>query len=730
VKTISLKKVAVVAVASLGFGLLSVVPAQAANPPATATPGVANASLSVAVGSPVTTVVTMISAAMAADLGTFAVTPSLISSPFDSAMAITAVDDTGAQGNAITTSGTFGMTLAGAAAPYAAHDSLTNGVTTITDPADAGVQVTATTTATNFGSFTAVPDKAGVYVFRITAESGANPDSTVDVTVYAGYSGADATNANVAFMTQGASISNAASAIAGGVATVRVTKFADTSTDDYYSVVVTGGSLTSVVATDDVQNGPAGGANTFNLTNGSSLAGGVNFWMDSTGDVSDYVDLQVTSATAGTVTITVTGFNSTTGIGTVHAAPSITFGSALSTSATVSTSKIYVINTQGQEALATSTAPGNIARAAGTDAAAFTIIVNDGYGNPINAQSVSAVVTGPGLIEGSNAAFTADGTSSARVVATTTNSAGKASFNLDADGTAGVSTVTFSAGSTVLGSKTVTFYGAAVKYVATTNVNAVAGTNTLDAVNVSATDALGIAVPGETIFAFSSSTAIATVETSVATETGIIAEANPGDAGAFVSAKAIGTAGFNVSPVATTTASSVTITFGNAATLAASTVTTTAVVGIGAIEAATVTLTTNKASYAPGEAVKLTLTYRDALGRLTGTNLGTDMVASSATSVGLGGAALPSALGAVATKLGTKTYDVFAPLTGGPVTVTITSGTGTAGLALALRSVASTVTFNVTDATAAIATSIASLNAKIVALNALIAKIMKRLNIR
>jgi hypothetical protein len=290
--------------------------------------------------------------------------------------------------------------------------------------------------------------------------------------------------------------------------------------------------------------------------------------------------------------------------------------------------------------------------------------------------------------------------------------------------------VTFSAGSTVLGSKTVTFYGAAVKYVATTNVNAVAGTNTLDAVNVSATDALGIAVPGETIYAFSSVPTVATVEASVATESSIIAESNPGNAGSFVSAKAIGTAGFNVSPAATTTASSVTITFGNAATLAASTVTTTAVVGIGAIEAATVTLTTNKASYAPGEAVKLTLTYRDALGRLTGTNVGTDMVASSATSVGLGGAALPSALGAVATKLGTKTYDVFAPLTGGPVTVTITSGTGTAGLALALRSVASTVTFNVTDPTVALATQIDALNAKIVALNALIAKIMKKLGVR
>jgi len=184
-----------------------------------------------------------------------------------------------------------------------------------------------------------------------------------------------------------------------------------------------------------------------------------------------------------------------------------------------------------------------------------------------------------------------------------------------------------------------------------------------------------------------------------------------------------------VTPVAATTATSVTITFGDAATVATSTVTTTAVVSIGSVEATTVTLTTDKKTYAPGEAVKLTLTYRDSLGRLTGTNPGTTLIGASASSVSLGGASLPAA-GALATKLGTKTYDVFAPLTGGPVTVTITSGTDATHLATAARSVASSVTFSVTDPTAALATQIDALNAKIVALNALIAKIMKKLGVK
>jgi len=724
VKTISLKKVSAVAVASLGFGLLSVVPASA-TVPATSTITPTTSVLSVAVGSVASTTIKLTTADQVGHAWTL--TAANVSKPADA----TAAADTVANGNASTK---FVLSSVGAESPFLVAGATAAAGKAVVAHTSAGV-ITATgnasgdstATANIMGTFSYTPDKPGVYVFSLTANT--TTSSTANITIYAGYSGADATNANVAFMTQGASVTTAATATAGGVATVRVTNFADTSTDDYYNVVVTGGSLSNVTVSGNIDKDNANTAG-FNLANGASLAAGINFYVDSAATVSDTVDLQVTSATAGTVTITVTGFSSTTGIGTVHAAPSVTFGTALSTSATVSTSKIYVIDTHNTEALATSTAPGNIARAAGTNAAAFTIIVNDGYGNPINAQSVSAVVTGPGLINGGSGPNTASGTPAARVVATTTNSAGKASFNLDADGSAGVSTVTFSAGSTVLGSKTVTFYGAVAKYTATTILNAVAGTGTVDAVNVSAVDAAGIAIPGETIYAFSSSTTTASVEASDTTATTAVAtESNAGNPASYVSAKAIGTAGFTVTPSATTTASSVTITFGNAATIALSTVTTTAVVAIGGVEAATVTLTANKTSYAPGEAVTLTLTYKDALGRLTGTNPGSTLVASSASSVALGGAALPTA-GAIATKVGTKTYAVFAPLTGGPVTVTVTSGTDATHLATAARSVASTVTFTVTDPSAAIATSIASLNAKIVALNALIAKIMKRLNIR
>jgi hypothetical protein len=127
----------------------------------------------------------------------------------------------------------------------------------------------------------------------------------------------------------------------------------------------------------------------------------------------------------------------------------------------------------------------------------------------------------------------------------------------------------------------------------------------------------------------------------------------------------------------------------------------------------------------------VTLTFRDSLGRLTGTNVGSTVVGAFTSSAVLGGDTLWAA-GAAITKLGVATKTVYAPLASGPVTITGTAGTDTTYLASSQRGKALTVTANVSQNTdiASIGTSIASLNAKIVALNALIAKIMKRLNIR
>jgi hypothetical protein len=106
-------------------------------------------------------------------------------------------------------------------------------------------------------------------------------------------------------------------------------------------------------------------------------------------------------------------------------------------------------------------------------------------------------------------------------------------------------------------------------------------------------------------------------------------------------------------------------------------------------------------------------------------NGSTAITAGITATQGVLSSASPAFVGGVAT----VTYN--APLGGGPVTLTVKpSATTTAGAALASTGVSKILTIGASSDIATIATSIASLNAKIVALNALIAKIMKRLNIR
>ena len=711
-KTISLKKVSAVAVASLGFGLLSVVPAQAANTATAVTLTIAGSvggtSAPIAQGTAITaSVVATQGLDNAAQAGvrtvTLTVTNPLGTNITSSAILTAASGALGTNCTASASGAVFTITATGACG--------TTGLTigTVTLPA------TATTVA-------------GIYkIESVTARtSGASDTDTggqqLDGTTSVARGQIFVSGTTV---TQGTTRGQNGAAITGSVAAVTFSTPTH-GNSSVYRVVSTGvGSITGVA-----QNAAAGfgtGTTTMAATSGATgnWSSGATL-TTAAATTTEGVVIGVSSSVAGTQTITVSSVDATTGVFTEVAKSVITWGAA----PTLSTANTTIHKASSTTSpTATTDLTAIVADAtAGTQRANILVTVKDSADAALNGQTVSAAISGPGLI-----AWDSDGTGvgTARGSVSYTMAAGEnAEFIvINGDGTGGVATITFSIGTTVLGTETITFYGAVAKYTATANVVAVAGATSADAVNVVATDAAGVVVPGATIYAFSSSTTVAAVEASDTTVASAVAESNVGTAGSYVSAKAIGTAGFTVTPVAGTTATSVTITFGDAATLAASTVTTTAVVSIGSVQATTVTLTTNKTSYAPGEAVTLTLTYRDALGRLTGTNPGTTLIGSSASSVGLGGAALPTA-GALATKVGTATYAVFAPLTGGPVTVTITSGTDATHLATAARSVASTVTFNVTDPNAAIVTSIAALNARVVALNALIAKIMKRLNIR
>ena len=118
-----------------------------------------------------------------------------------------------------------------------------------------------------------------------------------------------------------------------------------------------------------------------------------------------------------------------------------------------------------------------------------------------------------------------------------------------------------------------------------------------------------------------------------------------------------------------------TITVGNAATLATSTITKTLAIKVGAITAKTVAFSMSPAAPQPGEKVTLTVTATDASGNAVGD--GSRNLFSSAgitTSLAVQGATWTAAA-AVTLKDGKAEYSFYAPTGTGVLTVTATQGT-------------------------------------------------------
>jgi len=134
----------------------------------------------------------------------------------------------------------------------------------------------------------------------------------------------------------------------------------------------------------------------------------------------------------------------------------------------------------------------------------------------------------------------------------------------------------------------------------------------------------------------------------------------------------------------------------------------------------TETLAFDKTSYAPGEAMVVTRTAKDKDGNSVADGVASPAVTFSKPIGGTAPAAGFYVKGGSATSATTPT--VFAPVTGGAFTASMTGGDAAATVRTASSSV--------TDANAGLLTQIDALNAKIVALNALIAKIMKKLGVK
>ena len=251
-----------------------------------------------------------------------------------------------------------------------------------------------------------------------------------------------------------------------------------------------------------------------------------------------------------------------------------------------------------------------------------------------------------------------------------------------ADGTAGVSTIALSAGGTVLGTVSVTFFGAATS-ITVTSLNPVVTASTLhtvltgttkDVVSVVEKDANGVSLPNT---AFGTLTFTSDATSSIPS------------AGFLDAATAGTTPSYGFDSGATAGTANVTV----ADTTNSLTATPVAVRVSGGV-ATKVTFTTDAATYVAGQLGTLTITLADAAGPLAaGTYAVITGSVTSSSALTATGAVLPSGSITVG-NAGTYTVSFNAPLSDGSVTVGATAAAST----IAVTPVVFTVTSNSTDA--------------------------------
>jgi len=721
VKTISLKKVSAVAVASLGFGLLSAVPVQATTTAnttfvhsGTGATTAANfaSSASVAVGTRATVNLTAgFTAGAAANSGadTITLTAALTTSPATTnGVAVNAIDAANV-GATFTTVGTPTNTTPTGAAEVRTIPAAASG---------------AVSTVQTLGYTPTVP---GVYRITVTAAGTgssvlSNGSLTHVFTIYAGYS-IDAANANNAFATQGVNTTTGWSTTAGGVGSVRLTNYPATAAVRHF-VTVTGGTILTATIQNNSNGANAitklgGGDTTYtvNLTNGSNFTGGVDFVTGTSTTRSDAVLIQVQASTAGgNVTVTDTYYNAVTGAATVYATAVLTVGAASAVSAANSTS---ILSVDATTAATDDTINASAATGAQRGNVAITLL--DQYTNAAYGQTLSATITGPGLIAFSQGTRATQGT--AKVASLPLSASENTAFlGINGDGTGGVATIRILAGTTLVATETLTFYGTATVVSAKVIEPHIQVGTATSVIEVSAKDSTGQFGVGS----FSAKSSDPSVVASTSALTCVqVTSGNFASYTKFV----IGSYACSVTGIATGT-TKLSINWDSLVT------NTNTVVDIRVTKsvAATLTLTTDKATYAPGEIVTVTLTATDSDGYLIGKGasdidwLGADSFASSSSAaVKAAGTDLTNA--AFNLSAGKRTTQYYAPGTPGAVTYSATLSAD-AAVPAALRGTTLTAKATVTDSTAALATQIDALNAKIVALNALIAKIMKKLGVK
>ena len=733
-KTISLKKVAVVAVASLGFGLMSVVPAQAAVHTYTTSVGtISPADGSAIVGSPVTIPLVLDTAAVSTVATIMTYTASFVQLPVNTAR----VSANLVAGSVTRTGATTATNLTNApsvsttqAVPTANTIVVTAGVT------NAPQLVTAPA-----GEFVFTPDVPGVYQISILGTAGTGTPVTVDtattaITIVVG--GAQLTQATSG---KGAAIGTATT---GGSAVAMFQLPGATAAAARFNVTSSGvGSVLNPqdCAADDatmvfnatVVRCAATGTTSEGFINGTNNSDGI-FFNNTTlgaGNVligpAAYatVTFDAVSSVAGTQTITVTAISLSSGAPTTVASVTITWGASPVTAASLSTSFICagaVVTTCAADE--TIVAAKTATTTAVTRVAGIKVIPRNSAATDLTATAtLTVVVTGPGTVGiGTNAGAASAG----RAI---TGTAGQNFISVHGDGTAGTSTITISLGTTVLATETVTFFGSVAKVTAVQNLKVAKaggfalgnGTATFGitfaltpAVVITLADSNGNVVPLQNA-ALSAVSSDATAMSS----TIVSAEDNKTLTGAGA-----GTYNVQVSSAAgSVSGKSATLTFrfavGDGTFLSSAPVTFTT----GKDVVAKVTMAFDKASYNQGDASVLTITGKDSLGNAVSDGTQTALFTAAPVYSKTVNGSLPT--GDITFIGGVATFKQFAPASSGAYTVTATVNPLVADAGAVVSAASSVV-----DGNAALLTQIDALNAKIVALNALIAKIMKKLGVK
>jgi len=717
VKTISLKKVSAVAVASLGFGLLSVVPAQAGGGNSVFETVGTNATNTGRAQDPIPSGT---NATFTIDLDDTAT--NIVSTD---AVSIIATVTAGPAAKDITSTCTFtaktvsNLTLSVQNATTGELGIVATGG--VTDPAGTNVPLFDLSCPTTIGGTYDVTLTQGALV---TKSGFGTQTFTAPTSVATGRVVVSGLN-----VSQGTTRSTTAgTAQNGGNANVIWTLPTRAAATDVFQVVSSGvGSVQTVASAANATVSSISGVSG-DFSKGARV---VSTAADTTTLTS--VNITATSTVAGVQTLTTQAIDTTTGVVKTIGTATITYGDA--PVVTASTSKVFL---SAGEDCATSDDVGGVTLAAtagvtlaagATTGAALCITINDQNGTAINGQALSFTIAGPGLITTATGAGNATtGTVRATSLTASTQAAtNRARLGISADGTSGVGTITVTSGTTVIATKTVTFYGAVKTLTAKQNhtIASTAGAalgdgsatpaattiGTTAAVIITAKDANGVAVPSLTITAKSS-------DTKVMSET------------ITVTADSVTTGNYNVqvNSVANTSGKAATLTFRvmSGTTVLAETAALPYTLG-GAVS--TVALSLDKTSYSQGSAAVATLTLKDSAGNpvFDGDHVNI-LTAALSTSMSVVKTLAFSTTATSAASLGGTSKVSFNAPASATDAWTISGTTGAGPSTDSAKKLSATA--SVTDMSASLLTQIDALNAKIVALNALIAKIMKKLGVK